>query len=240
LYAIEASGLTKSFRRVRAVDGVDLLVEEGEVVAVLGPNGAGKTTTLMMLLGIVEPDGGRIDLLGHRLPGGRRAALQESNFTASYVGMPDQIRIREILGVFADLYGAPPGRVDELVDLFGLGPLLRRFTSQISSGQRTLVGLAKALLNRPKLLILDEPTASLDPEIGARVREILLDVHAREGVTVLVTSHNMRDIERLCRRVVFLAGGRIVADGTAEEIAERYGAADLEASFLEIAAETRR
>lgn len=240
MHVIEAHGLTKSFGTVRAVDGIDLGVEAGEIVGLLGPNGAGKTTTLMMLLGIIEPDAGRIDLLGHRLPGGGRLALQDTNFTASYVGMPDQIRIREILGVFADLYNAPSERIDEMVDLFGLRPLLGRFTSQISSGQRTLVGLAKALLNRPKLLILDEPTASLDPEIGARVREILIDVHAREGVTVLVTSHNMRDIERLCRRVVFLAGGRIVADGTADAIAKRYGAADLEASFLEIAAETRR
>jgi ABC-2 type transport system ATP-binding protein len=240
VYVIEARGLTKSFGPVRAVDAIDLLVTPGEIVGLLGPNGAGKTTTLMMLLGIIEPDAGRIDLLGHRFPDGRWLALQDANFTASYVGMPDQIRIREILGVFADLYNAPPERIDEVVDLFGLGPLLGRFTSQISSGQRTLVGLAKALLNRPKLLILDEPTASLDPEVGNRVRRILLDVHAREGFTLLVTSHNMKDIERLCRRVVFLASGRIVADGTPEAIAERYGTADLETSFLEIAAEDRR
>jgi ABC-2 type transport system ATP-binding protein len=240
MHAIEAVGLTKSFRGIRAVDDVDLLVQAGDIVGLLGPNGAGKTTTLMMLLGIIEPDGGQVSLLGHRFPRGRLAALAETNFAASYVEMPDRIRVRDILRVFADIYGAPPARVDQLVELFDLGPLLRRFTSQISSGQRTLVGLAKAMLNRPRLLVLDEPTASLDPEIGERVRHILLAVHREEGCTVLVTSHNMRDIERLCRRVVFLSGGRIVADGSAEELAARYGTSDLEDSFLRIATEARR
>ena len=239
MYSIEAKGLAKSFEGRVAVDGVDLLVERGDIVALLGPNGAGKTTTLMMLLGITRPDGGEIRLLGHRLPEGRLQALARINFAASYVSFPDRMRVRESLDVFADLYEAGRDRIDHVVDLFGIRPLLRRPTSHLSSGQRTLVGLAKSLLNRPDLLILDEPTASLDPEIAVRIREILLRVHEEEGFTLLITSHNMREVERLCRRVVFLARGRVVADGSPAEIASRYGAEDLEDTFLSIAREAR-
>ena len=239
MYAIEATGLAKSFDGRVAVDQVDLCIERGDIVALLGPNGAGKTTTLMMLLGITQPDAGQIRLLGHPLPEERIDALTRINFTASYVSFPDRMHVRESLDVFADLYGASRDRIDFAVDLFGIRPLLRRPTSHLSSGQRTLVGLAKSLLNRPELLILDEPTASLDPEIAARIRQALLRVHEEEGFTLLITSHNMREVERLCRRVVFMAGGRIVADGSPLEIASRYGAEDLEDTFLSIARRSR-
>lgn len=240
MFAIEARNLTKSFRGVRAVDGIDLLIDEADIVGLLGPNGAGKTTTLMMILGITEPDGGEVNLLGERLPEGRVRALQKTNFTASYVSMPDRMRVREILSVYADLYGAPRRRIAEVIDLFDLGSLLRRYPSQLSSGQRTLLGLAKSMLNRPRLLILDEPTASLDPEVAGRVREILLAAHGEDDLTLLVTSHNMWEIERLCRRVVFIVHGRIVADGTSAQIAARYGAEDLEGTFRSIAEQARR
>ena len=240
MHAVEATGVVKSFKGVRAVHGIDLVVESGEVVALLGPNGAGKTTTLMMLLGINEPDAGEIRLLGHKLPEGRIEALKDTNFSATYVGFPDRMRVREILEVFAGIYGAGRGRIDEVVEMFSLGPLLRRYTTQISSGQKTLLGLAKALLNHPRLLVLDEPTASLDPDVAQRIRDILLGAHLEEGFTLLITSHNMTEIERLCRRVVFLSDGRIVADGAPQDVAERYGAADLEGTFLSIAEEARR
>jgi ABC-2 type transport system ATP-binding protein len=240
MYAIEATGLTKSFRGTRAVDGVDLLVQEGDVVALLGPNGAGKTTTLMMLLGITEPDEGHVRLLGHRLPEGRTAALERANFTASYISLPAEMRIRHFLRVFAEIYGVPRSRIGEVAELLGIGGLMGRLTDQVSSGQRTLIGLAKALLNKPRLLILDEPTASLDPEVAASIRRLLLSLHEQEGFTVLITSHNMTEIQRLCRRVVFVARGRVVADGTPDEIAARYGAEDLESTFLSIAAESRQ
>ena len=239
MYAIEARGLRKSFRGTVAVDGVDLLVDSGDVVALLGPNGAGKTTTLMMLLGVTDPDEGSVALLGHELPAGRSAALERTNFTASYIGLPYKVRVREILDVFASLYRVDRSRIDEVVELLELGPLLRRFSSELSSGQRTLVGLAKALLNRPSLLVLDEPTSSLDPEVAERVRAILRTAHAQDDFTLLITSHNMADIERLCRRVVFLAAGKVVADGTPAEITSRYGTADLEGTFLSVAAEAR-
>jgi ABC-2 type transport system ATP-binding protein len=240
LYAIEARGLRKSFNGTRAVDDLDLVVEEGEIVALLGPNGAGKTTTLMMLLGMTEPDAGSVSLLGHRLPEERSLALERTNFTASYVSPPGDTRVRHFLWVFAQMYGVPRSRAREVLELLRIGDLHDRKTTDLSSGQRTLVGLAKALLNRPRLLVLDEPTASLDPEVGASVRSILMHEQAREGFTILLTSHNMTEVERLCRRVVFLARGRAVADGPPAEIAARYERQDLEGTFLTIAEEARR
>jgi ABC-2 type transport system ATP-binding protein len=236
MYAIEARGLVKAYGGVSAVEGLDLLVEEGDVVGLLGPNGAGKTTTLMMLLGITTPDSGTIRLLGHPLPDERVAAVARTNFTASYVGVPDRIRVREVLDVFAGIYGVSRKRIRAVIELFGLEPFERRFATQLSSGQKTLLGLAKAMLNEPELLILDEPTASLDPEVATRIRSILMDIHRERRFTLLITSHNMSEIERLCRRVVFVAKGRVVADGSPAEIVSRYGAADLEGTFLTIAA----
>jgi ABC-2 type transport system ATP-binding protein len=240
MYAIEARGLRKSFDGTRAVDGLDLVVEEGEVTAILGPNGAGKTTTLMMLLGMTEPDAGTVSLLGHPLPAERSAALARSNFTASYVSPPGDVRVKHYLWVFAQMYGVARERCREVLELLRIGELYDRKTTDLSSGQRTLVGLAKALLNRPRLMILDEPTASLDPEVGAMVRSVLREEQERDGFTILLTSHNMTEVERLCRRVVFLAKGRAVADGPPAEIAARYDREDLEETFLSIAEEARR
>jgi ABC-2 type transport system ATP-binding protein len=240
MYAIEARGLRKSFDGTRAVDGLDLIVEEGEITAILGPNGAGKTTTLMMLLGMTEPDAGTVSLLGHPLPRERSLALQRTNFTASYVSPPGDTRVKHYLWVFAQMYGVRRERSREVLELLRIGELYDRKTTDLSSGQRTLVGLAKALLNRPRLLILDEPTASLDPEVGAMVRSVLREEQEREGFTILMTSHNMTEVERLCRRVVFLARGRAVADGPPAEIAARYEREDLEGTFLSIAEEARR
>jgi ABC-2 type transport system ATP-binding protein len=240
LFAIEARNLSKSFRGVRAVDDLTILVDEGDVAALLGPNGAGKTTTLMMLLGIIEPDAGTVRLLGHPLPEERSAALVQANFSASYVSLPSDLRVKHYLWVFADAYGVPRSPAGEVLELFRVSHLYDRQTAHLSSGQRTLIGLAKAMLNRPRLLVLDEPTASLDPEVGGEVRAVLLEEQRRERFTILMTSHNMDEIERMCRRVIFLARGRAVADGTPSEIATRYGRDDLEATFLSIAQEARR
>ncbi len=239
MHAIATKDLTKSFKGARAVDSIDLLVEEGDVVGLLGPNGAGKTTTIMMLLGITTPDAGTIDILGHRFPRGRTVAIEQTNYWASYLGLPGKLTVREILDVHADLYGAPRSQIDEVIGRFEIEPLLGRFPMSMSSGQKTLVGLARSLLNRPRLLFLDEPTASLDPEIAARIRRALADAHDEQGLTLLMTSHNMADIERLCRRVVFIGAGRIVADGSPSEITTQYDVADLEGAFLSIAEEVR-
>lgn len=237
MYAIEARGLTKSFRHALVVDSVDIIVERGEVVGLLGPNGAGKTTTLMMLLGITEPDAGSVKLLGHLLPTQRSAALSRANFTASYVALPSDLRVRQTLSVFADIYGVSRERVAEVVDLLDVSHILEQRGSELSSGQRTLVGLVKALLNHPELLVLDEPTASLDPEVADRVRRVLTEGQVRDGFAMLMTSHNMADIERMCNRVVFLVRGRVAADGTPDDLAARYGRGDLENTFLRVSEE---
>ncbi|MEV4613711.1 ABC transporter ATP-binding protein [Kitasatospora sp. NPDC049258] len=239
---LTARGLVKEYRRGRAVDGVDLTVHAGERVGLLGPNGAGKTTTLLMCLGAVEPDGGTVEILGHRLPAARPAAMDAVGFVAGYLPLPDRLRVREYLRLYADLYGLrhPGPAVDAALERFGLAHLASAIGTELSSGQRTLVGIAKAALHAPRLLVLDEPTASLDPDIALRVRTALLDLSTGHGTALLVTSHDMVEVERLCGRVVFLAAGRVAADGTPEEIARRYGRADLEGVFLHLAAERDR
>ena len=235
---LEAQGLVKSFGAIRAVDGVDLAISAGERVALLGPNGAGKTTTLLMLLGAITPDEGSISVAGHELPGGRSEAMAEVGFVAGYLPLPERLRVREALSVFAGLYGlrrkAGDAAAAEGLERFGVAHLADRMCMELSSGQRTLVGIVKAILHQPSLLVLDEPTASLDPDVAHRVRAGLLDI-ANDGTALLVTSHNMIEVEQLSERVVFLAAGRVVADGSPADVAERFGRGDLEGVFLHLA-----
>jgi ABC-2 type transport system ATP-binding protein len=238
---VVARSLTKRFRDKTAVDGIDLLIGAGDRVGLLGPNGAGKTTTLLMLLGAVTPDGGTIELAGHALPKHRSAALRRVGFVAGYLPLPENLKVREALSVFAGLYGiARPGRVVEAsIERFGIGHLANQQSRELSSGQRTLVSIVKSTLHEPVLLVLDEPTASLDPDVAKRVREALLDLHREHGTTLLVTSHNMREVETLCERVVILSHGRVAADGTPAAVAASFDTDDLEEAFLEVAARAR-
>ncbi len=234
---LEARGLVKAYRRTTAVDGVDLTLDAGERVALLGPNGAGKTTTLLMLLGAVLPDQGTVEVLGHPLPAERSRAMEGVGFAAGYLPLPERLRVREVLGVFANLYGiASPGPlIDRALERFGIAELGKAMATELSSGQRTLVGIVKATLHRPQLLVLDEPTASLDPDIADQVRRGVERLCVETGAALLVTSHNMTDVERVCERVVFLAAGKVVADGTPAEVARRFGKGDLEQVFLHLA-----
>ena len=237
MYVLQARDLTKTFGPVRAVDGVSLSVAEGEIVALLGPNGAGKTTTLQMILGLVTPDSGSVSLFGKDIAHDRAQVLSRMNFAASYLGLPGPLQVREILTVFANLYGLhePRRRVAEMVELLDLGELLNRAYRQLSPGQLPRVLLAKALLNDPGLLVLDEPTANLDPDVGDRVRQLLLQWATRSGRAMLITSHNMAEVQRMCTRIHFIVGGRIVATGDAAELAASYGVDDLEEVFLKVA-----
>jgi len=234
---LRAHGLVKGFRDRVAVDGVDLEVGAGERVALLGPNGAGKTTTLLMILGAIHPDEGTVEILGHRLPAARSQAMENVGFAAGYLPLPERLRVREVLDVFARLCGVrdPAPVVDGVLERFRIEHLAGQLASELSSGQRTLVGIAKATLHRPRLLVLDEPTASLDPEVAGRVREAITSINKDDGTALLVTSHNMTDVERVCDRVVFLSNGRVLADGPTAEILVRFGHDSLEAVFLHVA-----
>jgi len=233
--AVRTSGLTKRFGDVVAVDGIDLVVHAGERVGLLGPNGAGKTTTLLMLLGVVAPDEGWIEIAGHRLPKGRSAAMAGVGFAAGYLPLPERLKVDEYLRFYGQLYGLPDPDVEAALDRFGVAHLAPARGTDLSSGQRTLVGIVKAVLHGPRLLVLDEPTASLDPDVAMRVRTGLQALCRDDGTTLLVTSHNMLEVERMCDRVVFIASGRIVADGTPANVASAFGGADLESVFLRLA-----
>ncbi len=234
---LSARDLTKSFGGFRAVDGVSLEVAAGERVALLGPNGAGKTTTLLMLLGAIDADSGVIELVGRRLARQRSQAMREVGFVAGYLPLPQHLKVVEALEYFAGLYGMrrPRPLIEAALERFRIGELGDRRCEQLSSGQRTLVGICKAILARPKLVVLDEPTASLDPDVAHRAREGLRALSEDEGTALLVTSHHMLEVERLCSRVTFMAGGRIVATGSPAEVAARFDQADLEGVFLELA-----
>jgi ABC-2 type transport system ATP-binding protein len=239
---LQARGLVKRYKHVHAVAGVDLDVAPGERVALLGPNGAGKTTTLMMLLGVVSPDDGWVQIGGHRLPQHRSEAAAHVGFAAGYLPLPDSLRVREFLELFGRLYGQkdPTPAIDRGLKRFRIEHLARSMGNELSSGQRTLVGIVKATMHHPRLLILDEPTASLDPDVASRVRTGIEDLCAEEGTALLVTSHNMLEVERLCERVVFISHGRVVADGKPADVAARFGRADLEGVFLHLADEAAR
>jgi len=234
---LEARGLVKRYRDLTAVDGLDLHVEAGERVALLGPNGAGKTTTLLMLLGAVSPDEGAVEVLGHPLPRRRSQAMMQVGFAAGYLPLPDRLRVREVLSLFARLYDIadPQPAVDDALTRFQITHLADEMCVELSSGQKTVVGIAKAVLHRPALLVLDEPTASLDPDVARRVRTGLAQLNEDEGTALLVTSHNMLEVERLCDRVVFVLAGKVVADGPPATVTAEYGHGSLEDVFLHLA-----
>ncbi len=234
---LEARGLVKDYRRARAVDDLDLVVHAGERVALLGPNGAGKTTTLLMLLGVVTPDAGSVTICGRPVAGDRSHAAEDVGFAAGYLPLAERLRVREYLRLYANLYGVadPTDAIAAGLARFRVEHLADAMGTELSSGQRTLVGIVRATLHRPRLLVLDEPTASLDPEVSRRVREGLREICEEDGTALVVTSHDMAEVARLCERVVFISGGRVVADGTPEAVAERFGRSDLEGVFLHLA-----
>jgi ABC-2 type transport system ATP-binding protein len=239
---LRARGLVKRYKRILAVAGIDLTVAAGEQVALLGPNGAGKTTTLMMLLGVVTPDAGTVEIAGYRLPRQRSQAAEHVGFAAGYLPLPERLRVREFLTMFGHLYGLrdPRPEVEAGLERFGITGLADAMGNELSSGQRTLVGILKATLHHPALLVLDEPTASLDPDVALKVRNGLTRLCNEDGTALLVTSHNMLEVERLCDRVVFVSGGRVVADGKPAEVAATFGREDLEGVFLHLAEEGDR
>ncbi len=217
---LEVKNLRKSFDDFIAVDGVSFHVQEGEILGLLGPNGAGKTTIIHMLLGLITPTSGEILVFGKDLKTHREEILSQVNFASPYVNLPHRLTVYENLMIFAGLYGVEnkKQRISDLLELFDISAYKNTPMVKLSSGQNTRVGLCKALLNRPRLLLLDEPTASLDPEISFQTREILLKAQREEKTAILYTSHNMVEVEKMCNRIAFLNHGKLLAVGTPIEI----------------------
>ena len=240
--AITAEGLTKRYGDVVAVDGLSFSVARGGTLGLLGGNGAGKTTTIAMLLGLLLPSAGRITVLGHDMARDRFAALARMNFSSPYIALPGKLSVAENLRVYGHLYTVRglERRIRELADQLDLHGFLDRPAGQLSAGQKTRVALAKSLINRPDVLLLDEPTASLDPDTGDLVRSWLERYRAESGCAILLASHNMAEVERLCDTVVMLKQGRVVDQGSPAALLDRYGREDLEQVFLDIARDRRR
>ncbi len=235
--AIAVDALVKRYKAATAVDGISFRLAPGSITGLLGGNGAGKTTTIAMIMGLVTPTAGTVSVLGARMPDERYRVLHRMNFESPYVDMPMRLTVRQNLSVFAQLYAVPDidGRIERLASDLDLTEFLDRPNGKLSAGQKTRVSLAKALINRPEVLLLDEPTASLDPDTADWVRGRLEQYRIRNNATVLLASHNMSEVERLCERVIIMKKGKIEDDDTPARLLARYGRANLEEVFLDVA-----
>ncbi|MDP3724084.1 MAG: ABC transporter ATP-binding protein [bacterium] len=235
---LEVKNLTKRYNATTtAVDNMSFSMHEGEILGFLGPNGAGKTTTIQMILDIITPTSGTIRIFDKDMVHHREQILNEVNFSSAYVSLPGNLRVWENLYTFARLYDVKnyQKKLAELMQTFEVSELRNRMSASLSSGQATRVHLIKALLNEPKLLFLDEPTASLDPDIADRTRKLLKKIQMEKGLSIFYTTHNMQEVEELCDRAIFINHGKIVTEGTPSELVKKYGLQDLNEVFIEIA-----
>ena len=235
---LEVKNLVKKFKSTIAVNNISLEIEKNNTLGLLGPNGCGKTTSIGMMLGLITPTSGEIFIDGVKLNSENRINLLSlMNFASPYVELPKKLTVRQNLEVYARLYGVinKVERIEELVEDLNLSKFLDKNTGELSSGQKNRVSLAKSLINKPKLLFLDEPTASLDPDVGDFVREYLEKYKNKNELTMLLASHNMKEVERLCGKIIMMKQGKIVDEGTCEELINKHGRKNLEDTFLKIA-----
>lgn len=234
---LNIQNLTKTFGDTIAVNEVSLSIKKGEILGLLGANGAGKSTTMQMMLGLIEPTSGSIQIFGKDLGKERIEILKRMNFSSTYANLPSNLTVAQNLKVFAGLYDVrnAPEKISEMMELFEISDLKKRVTGQLSSGESTRLNLCKAFLNDPELLLLDEPTASLDPDIADKVRNLINRLRCERNLSILYTSHNMRDIETICDRIIFLHKGKIILQGTREEINQHFKEQSLEDVFIHIA-----
>ena len=239
---LQTEELTKKFSKLLAVDRLNLCLKKGTITALLGGNGAGKTTTLSMLLGLLKPTSGKIELFGHDFIRDRFSVLGRMNFSSPYVDLPQRLTVRENLSVYGRLYGVNdvPGRIEELVEEFRLENFLDSRLRRLSSGQKTRVSLAKSMINRPEFLLLDEPTASLDPETTGWIRDLLDHYCKKRNATILFASHDMREVELLCDEVLLLSQGKLVEQGSPRELLSKYDHGTLEEVFLQVSKQSAR
>ena len=238
---LEVKNLVKNFQSTIAVNNISFVIEKNKTLGLLGPNGCGKTTSIGMMLGLITPTSGKIFINEINLePKNRILLLKSMNFASPYIELPKKLTVRQNLEVYARLYNVEyiKKRIEEMVEDLNLQKFLDKKTGELSSGQKNRVALAKSLINKPKLLFLDEPTASLDPDVGDFVREYIEKYKKKNELTILLASHNMKEVERLCNNVIMMKQGKIVDNGTCQELIKKHGRKNLEDTFLKIARST--
>ena len=239
--SIEISNLNKQYNNVQAVKNINFKISSGSIVGLLGPNGCGKTTTIGMMLGLIKPTSGSIFINGQNIENenNRTNILEKMNFISPYVELPKKLTVEENLKVYGKLYGVNnlQDKISDLMKQLNLFEFKKRKTGELSSGQKNRVSLAKALINDPEILLLDEPTASLDPDVGDYIRTYLENFASKKGTTILLASHNMNEVERLCNEVMMMKNGSIIDKGTCSSLINKHGRKNLEETFLKIVRE---
>ena len=233
---VEVKNIKKNYGKNEAVKGISFNIKEDEILGLLGPNGSGKTTTIGMLLGLLKPTSGEILINGQKLEGNRIEILEQINFISPYIELPKKLTVKQNLTVYGKLYKINNinERIEFLSEKLRLGGLLNNITGELSSGQKNRVSLAKALINEPKVLLLDEPTASLDPEVGDFVRSFLENYKKEKKISILLASHNMNEVTRLCKSILMMKDGNIIDKGNPEELINKHGRKNLEEVFLKL------
>ena len=238
---IEIKNLNKNYNNILAVKNINFKINKGSIVGLLGPNGCGKTTTIGMILGLIKPTSGTVIINGQNIENenNRTTILEKVNFISPYVELPKKLTVEENLKVYGKLYGVNnlKDKISDLMKQLNLLEFNKRKTGELSSGQKNRVSLAKALINEPEILLLDEPTASLDPDVGDFIRTYLEDFASKKGTTILLASHNMNEVERLCNEVMMMMNGKIIDKGTCNSLINKHGRKNLEETFLKIVRE---
>ena len=234
--SIEVINLSKSYKTKKAVNNINFKIDENEIVGLLGPNGCGKTTTIGMILGLLKPTSGQVLINGKNIENNKISILHKMNFISPYIELPKKLTVKQNLIVYGKLYNIKNlnERINFLSEKLRLGDLLDKITGELSSGQKNRVSLAKALINDPNVLLLDEPTAALDPETADFIRTFLEKYKEEKKISVLLASHNMDEVKRLCNSIMMMKDGNIVDSGTPEDLIKKYGQKNLEEVFLEI------
>ena len=236
---IEIKELKKVYNKTIAVDNLNFEIQKGQIIGLLGPNGCGKSTTIGMMLGLIKPTSGSVIINNKNIENNRTSLLEKMNFISPYVELPKKLTVEENLKIYARLYGVKnlKEKIDNLIEKLNLIEFKSRKTGELSSGQKNRVSLAKALINDPEILLLDEPTASLDPDVGDYIRSFIEDFVSNKGSTILLASHNMNEVERLCHEVMMMKNGKIIDRGTSSDLINKHGRNNLEEVFLKIARE---
>jgi len=236
MLSIEINNLNKKYKNIFAVKNINFKINKGKTIGLLGPNGCGKSTTIGMILGLIKPTSGSVLINGKNIETNRTSLLEKINFISPYIELPKKLTIEENLKVYGRLYGVKNlnNKILELMETLNLNEFRKRKTGELSSGQKNRVSLAKALINDPEILLLDEPTASLDPDVGDYVRGIIEKFVAKNGSTILLASHNMDEVERLCDEVLMMKNGEIIDQGKSEDLISKHGRKNLEEVFLKI------